>query len=159
MGDAYRQLCAASEPGVGLSSPHVDDAAARPLRNIREAPMRTPPMRDKRPARTLEEEIAIRLKQATDSGELRAAESYGKPLRSEIGWDATPEAWRMPMKVLKDAGGVPAEVEMFRERARLKAAIATEHDTHERRRLQTKLAELEQNLALRLEAMRRHASR
>jgi DnaJ-like protein len=51
-----------------------------------------------------DEEIARRIKEAADSGELSSAESYGKPLPEDPGWEATPEALRMPMKILKDAG-------------------------------------------------------
>lgn len=59
----------------------------------------------------------------------------------------------MPMKILKDAGVVPAEIEWFHERARLKASIQTASEA-ERRQLQLKLIELEQKIALRLEALR-----
>jgi len=60
----------------------------------------------------------------------------------------------MPMKILKDAGVVPAEIEWFHERARLKASIEAASDQAECRQLQLKLIELEQKIALRLEALR-----
>ena len=104
--------------------------------------------------RTLDEEIARHLKEAAESGELRQAKSYGKPLPEDPGWESTPEALRMPMKILKDAGVVPAEIEWFHERARLKALIEAASDQAERRQLQLKLIELEQKIALRLEALR-----
>ena len=104
--------------------------------------------------RTLDEEIARHLKEAAESGELRQAKSYGKPLPEDPGWESTPEALRMPMKILKDAGVVPAEIEWFHERARLKASIEAVSDQAERRQLQLKLIELEQKIALRLEALR-----
>lgn len=103
--------------------------------------------------RTLDEEIARHLKEAAESGELSQAENYGKPLPEDPGWKSTPEALRMPMKILKDAGVVPAEIEWFHERARLKASIQTASEA-ERRQLQLKLIELEQKIALRLEALR-----
>ena len=106
--------------------------------------------------RTLDEEIAHRLKEAADSGELAAAKGYGKPLAPDAGWDGTPEALRMPMKILKDAGVAPPEIAMFHERARLKALIGATADTGERERLHRELLELEQKLALRLEALRIH---
>ncbi len=63
--------------------------------------------------RSMDEEIARRLAEAQASGELSKAESYGKPMLEGDGWDDTPEALRMPFKILKDAGVVPREVEMF----------------------------------------------
>ena len=108
--------------------------------------------------RTLDEEIGRYLQQAAESGELSQAKSYGKPFPDDPGWDATPEALRMPMKILKDAGAAPPEIEWFHERARLKTAIAATPDASERQKLQLKLIELEQKIALRLEALRINAS-
>jgi hypothetical protein len=108
--------------------------------------------------RTLDEEIARRLQQAADSGELCRAKGYGKPLPEDPGWDSTPEALRMPMKILKDAGATPPEIEWFRERARLKRSLESAADDSERRKLQLRLTEVEQRLALRLEALRIHAT-
>jgi|SRR6185312_4272604 len=104
--------------------------------------------------RTFDEEIARRLKEAAESGELTQAKSYGKPLPEDRGWESTPDALRMPMKILKDAGVVPAEIEWFHERARLRASIEETSDPAARRQLQLKLIELEQKIALRLEALR-----
>jgi hypothetical protein len=104
--------------------------------------------------RTFDEEIARRVQEAADSGELSLAKSYGKPLPEDPGWEATPPALRMPMKILKDAGAVPPEIGWFHERARLKASIAAATDPAERKNLQLKLIELEQKIALRLEGLR-----
>ena len=104
--------------------------------------------------RTFDEEIARYLQKAADSGALSQAESYGKPLPDDPGWNATPAALRMPMKILKDAGAVPPEIEWFHERARLKASIEAAVEPNERRLLQVRLMELEQKIALRLEALR-----
>ena len=104
--------------------------------------------------RSLDEEIARQLAEAARSGELEKAESYGKPLAETEGWSDTPEALRMPFKILKDAGVVPREVEMFRERAALARALESCADDAERRSLAQKLSELEQSIALRLEALR-----
>jgi len=108
--------------------------------------------------RTLDEEIARRLQEATASGELESANGYGKPFSEDTGWDATPPALRMPMKILKDAGAAPPEIALFHERARLKALLQAADDPAERIRLQRKLSELEQNIALRLEALRINGS-
>ena len=107
---------------------------------------------------TLDDEIARHLKEATESGELRSAESYGKPMDEDAGWHATPEALRMPFKILKNSGFHPPEIAMFHERADLVAAVRACEDSAERKRLQQKLAEVEQKIALRLEALRVHGS-
>jgi hypothetical protein len=107
--------------------------------------------------RTLDDEIARKIQQAADSGELRLAKDYGKPIPDDAGWNATPDALRMPMKILKDAGVAPPEIAMFRERARLREAIAAEPDVPRRAALRKQLIELEQHLALRLEALRVNA--
>lgn len=106
---------------------------------------------------TLDEQIAERLAAAAASGELQAAPSYGRPMPELEGWEATPEALRMPFKILKDAGVAPPELAMFHERARLRAAVADAPDDAARAPLQQRLVELEQALALRLESLRRHA--
>jgi len=104
--------------------------------------------------RSLDDDIARRLEEARASGELTQAESYGKPLAATEGWDDTPPELRLPFKILKDAGVVPREVEMFRERAALRAQLAACADAGETRTLQQRLSELEQAIALRLEALR-----
>ena len=106
--------------------------------------------------RTFDEEIAHRLKEAAESGEPSAAKGYGKPPASDPGWDATPAALRMPMKILKDAGVPPPEVEMLRERSRLRALVEVTADSGEQERLRLQLMELEQKIALRLESLRLH---
>ena len=108
--------------------------------------------------RTLDEEIALYLQRAAESGELGLAKDYGKPFTKDPGWEATPEALRMPMKILKDAGVAPPEIALFHERARLRASIdAAAPD--ERLKLQRQLSELEQVLALRLEALRIYSTK
>lgn len=109
---------------------------------------------------TLDEEIARKLREAQASGELAAARHYGKPLPEEDeGWSATPEALRMPFKILKDAGYAPPELVLFHERARLRAELAAgTAEPAAREALQRQLAELEQSLALRLESLRMNAS-
>lgn len=108
--------------------------------------------------RTWDEEIAQRLREAAESGELARAQGYGKPLAADPGWDATPDALRMPMKILKDAGVAPPEIALFHERARLRAAVDAATDQGERQTLQLELSRLEQMLALRLESLRIFAS-
>jgi hypothetical protein len=58
------------------------------------------------------------------------------------------------MKILKDAGVAPPEIEWFHQRARLKVSIEAALDPAERRALQVQLIQVEQKIALRLEALR-----
>lgn len=103
---------------------------------------------------TQDEEIARHLRDALASGELAAARGFGQPLPEDAGWNATPEALRMPFKILKDAGFIPAEVELFHQRAALSASLEHCASDAGRRALQRQLSELEQQIALRLEALR-----
>ena len=104
--------------------------------------------------RTIDEEIAFQLKAAADSGELSQAKGYGKPFPEDDGWNDTPEALRMPFKILKNAGILPPEIELFRERAALNALLAACADDAERAKRRKRLSEIEQALAIRLETMR-----
>ena len=103
---------------------------------------------------TQDEEIARHLREAAASGELARIEGYGKPLPEDPGWSATPEELRMPFKILKNAGFTPPEVAWFHERAALASAIEAAGDEAQKKVLRAKLSELEQKIALRLEAMR-----
>lgn len=105
----------------------------------------------------LEQKIARDLQAAADAGELKMAKGYGKAFEDEIAWLETPDALRMPFKVLKDAGLAPPEVGMFHERAALKESIANCTDDVSRIDLQKKLSELDQKIALRMESLRTHS--
>lgn len=107
---------------------------------------------------SFDQEIARKLKEAAESGELEAAKGYGKPPEPDPGWDATPAALRMPMKILKDAGAAPPEVALFHERARLRQLFAAEADPGLRQTLQSKLNALEQSISLRLEILRENSN-
>jgi hypothetical protein len=113
----------------------------------------TPEEREQR-LRLLDDHIGEHLRESQASGELRAASSWGKPLDLGDGYDQTPPELRMPMKILKDAGVVPHEVEMMREAAALEQRIASCTDDAERRALQRELADKRQAIALRLEKLR-----
>jgi hypothetical protein len=60
----------------------------------------------------------------------------------------------MPFKILKDAGVVPPEIEMLRQRATLRDKISTCLDPVEATVLKQKLSELEVSISLRLESLR-----
>ena len=103
----------------------------------------------------LEDDIGRHLTQAAASGELRAAPSWGKPLDFGDGYDDTPAELRMPMKVLKDAGVVPPEVELMQQIAALQAELDALTDEAAAHALRQRIAERRQVLALRLEALQR----
>ncbi len=99
----------------------------------------------------LEDDIGRKLAESHSSGELRSAPSYGKPLNLGDGYEETPAELRMGMKILKDAGVAPPEVELMRqiEAQRLRVDAAPD-DTAARQQL----ADMRQRLALRLEKLR-----
>jgi Domain of unknown function (DUF1992) len=106
----------------------------------------------------LEDHIGAHLRESEASGELKASPSYGKPLGLGDGYDETPAELRMGMKILKDAGVVPPEVEAMREAAALEARLHACTDETERRALQQQLSEKRQAIALRLEGLARGGS-
>jgi Domain of unknown function (DUF1992) len=102
----------------------------------------------------IEDEISRKLAAAEQSGELRAAPSFGKPFSASEGWDETPDEFKMAFKMLKDSGFVPPEIAAFHERARLRAHMNTCDDYADRQRTAAELSALEQLITLRLEDMR-----
>jgi hypothetical protein len=101
-----------------------------------------------------DDHIGRALRDSEASGELKAAPSYGKALEFGDGYDETPVELRIGMKVLKDAGVVPHEVTLMREAAALQTQIDGCDDAAELPALRRQLAELQQNIALRLERLR-----
>jgi len=102
----------------------------------------------------IDDHIGQHLRESESRGELKAAPSYGKPLDLGDGYDETPVELRMGMKILKDAGVVPPEVELMRQAAALESELAGCRDDDRRRALQRQLADLRQAIALRLERLR-----
>jgi hypothetical protein len=115
-----------------------------------------PDAREQRLGR-LEDQIGEHLRDAQRSGELRRAPSYGKPLAFGDGYDETPAELRMGMKILKDAGVLPPEVELMQQAAALDVQIAACSDAAACRALRQRASELRQAIALRLEALARSA--
>lgn len=103
---------------------------------------------------TQDELIAEHLAQAQQMGELQSAKGYGQPLLELEGYLETPPEFRMPFKILKNAGAPPPEVALFQKRGELQRQLQQTTDAAERKALQQTLSELEQALALRLEGMR-----
>ncbi len=114
--------------------------------------------------RLLDDHIGRSLRESEQSGELKAAPSYGKPLSFGDGYDATPDGLKMPYKMLKDAGYLPPEVELMREIAALQARLRAGADRPEgpdapqRQQQQRLLAEMRQRLDWQMERLRNNAS-
>ena len=104
--------------------------------------------------RTQDEAIAEHIDEARKSGELQTAPSYGKPMPEAEGWNETPTEFRLPFKILKNAGVAPPEIELFHRRAALRRQLAECASEEERRILERRLNELEQMIAFRLERLR-----
>jgi hypothetical protein len=102
----------------------------------------------------LEDDIGRKLAESAASGELQHARSWGKPLDLGDGYDETPVELRMGMKILKDAGVVPAEVELMREIEALRRSLEGAGDDEAARAGRQRLSEMQQQLALRLEKLR-----
>jgi hypothetical protein len=88
------------------------------------------------------------------TGELRDHPEFGKPLRLDDGYLETPDELRMVYKILKNAGYVPAEVELLNRVAKLKESLAATQDAAERDRLRARLGELQQQVAFMLDKLR-----
>ena len=104
--------------------------------------------------RLLEDDIGRKLAESEASGELRQARSWGKPLDLGDGYDETPPELRMGMKILKDAGVVPPEVELMRDIEALRVSLEGAGDDAAARAGRQRLSEMRQQLALRLEKLR-----
>lgn len=107
--------------------------------------------------RLLDDHIGRALAESESSGELRRAPSYGRPLHFGDGYDETPDALKMPFKVLKDAGVVPPEVELMRQIAALQQQLQArgdDADSDAARADRRRLSEMQQALSLRLEKLR-----
>lgn len=101
-----------------------------------------------------DDHIGQALRDSEASGELRSAPSFGKPLNLGDGYAQTPQELRMGMKILKDAGVLPPEVEMMQRIAALQAEADAAPDEASTRALRQRVAEMRQHLALRLEQLR-----
>ena len=128
------------------------DSSSRPPGRLRHVTL--PRLARDEHVRSLDERIGDMVRAAEQSGELRAAKSWGKPLELEDGYDETPAELRLGYKILKDAGCAPAEVQLFNEAAALRRQL--EHcppGSAEAGRVRRQLLDVEATLCLRLEAM------
>lgn len=106
----------------------------------------------------LDDHIGQHLRASEATGELKAAPSYGKPLNFGDGYDETPDALRMPMKMLKDSGFVPPEVDLMQRIAALQKTLNPSGCEAEQRGLRQRISDMQQALALRLEKLRMSGS-
>jgi hypothetical protein len=114
-------------------------------------------MAEPNPLKLLDDRIGAHLRECEATGELRAAPSFGRPLRLNDGYDETPAEWRMAMKILHDAGVAPPEVELLHQLAALRRNTAAASDAEQARALAKKASDLEQLIRLRLERFRSSA--
>jgi hypothetical protein len=105
-----------------------------------------------------DDQIGRALRDSEARGELRAAPSWGRPMAVAEGWAQTPDEFRLPFKILKDAGVLPPEVETMRTISALQRELDATADPAAQRALQQRIAEKRQHLALRLEKRRRTGS-
>jgi len=126
--------------------------------------MRTRPLQAARllhdaKVRTLDDRIGEMIRAAEQSGELRTAKSWGKPLDFGDGYDETPADLRIAYKVLKDAGCAPVEVQLLNDVAALRRELKTHAtESEEAERLRLKIVELEATIVLRLDRIARNRS-
>jgi hypothetical protein len=118
-------------------------------------PARAPTAEEQRIQRLQMQEDAIgrALAESERNGELRSAPSYGKPLALGDGYMDTPAELRMPMKILKDAGVWPPEVQAMRDIAAMQDRLQSLPDGEEARDLRRRITDARQALALRLEKL------
>ena len=102
----------------------------------------------------IDEVIRQWVQKVEKTGELRNNPGFGKPFEFNDGFLETPDELRMAYKVLKDAGYVPAEVEMVQRLATLREQLDSTQGEAQQRELKVKIAELQQKVAMMLEAMR-----
>ncbi len=106
----------------------------------------------------LEDDSGRHLAQAHASGELAHARSFGKPLDLGDGYDETPVELRMGMKILKDAGVVPPEVELMQRIEAAQAALDARPGAPDAEAQRQRIGDMRLQLSLRLEHLRRSGS-
>jgi len=94
------------------------------------------------------------VQKAEQTGELRDLPGFGEPFKFEDGFLETPSELRMAYKVLKNAGYVPAEIEMLQKLAAMREDRNSTEDPKRQHELRVKIAEMQQKATMMLEAMR-----
>ncbi len=98
------------------------------------------------------------LQEAERSGELKRNPHLGKPFDFDDGFLETPARLRMAYKVLRNAGYVPAEIELLNEIAALRETLEATTDEAERKRLLREIAEKRQRANVMIERVNRKRS-
>lgn len=88
------------------------------------------------------------------TGEVHNLPGFGEPFKFEDGFLETPGELRMVYKILKNAGYVPAEIELLQRLAALREQLNVTQDGEQKRRLKVKIAQTQQKVSMMLEAMR-----
>lgn len=108
--------------------------------------------------KSLDERIADALRESEETGEMRRAKGYGKPLDFGDGYEETPADLRMGYKILKDAGVYPVEVEIMRDVKALEEQVAAmDPQSEEAAALRKRISDLRTDVALRIEALARRS--
>ncbi|WP_231137382.1 DnaJ family domain-containing protein [Chromobacterium paludis] len=104
---------------------------------------------------TFDQEIAAYIRRSEESGELRRARNWGKPLEADEGYEATPADLRMGYKILKNAGVVPPEVEIMKSLHAMREQLsALEPGSQEAQALRQEIQKAQLTLALQMDALR-----
>lgn len=103
---------------------------------------------------SLEQDIDRRIAQSIRKWQ-QETQAPGQPLVMDEAWLHTPEHLRLPFQVLKTAGVLPQEVELLQQKAQLRERLQHCTDPEQTALLRQQLSDLEQQLAMRLEALHR----
>ena len=106
----------------------------------------------------LDDHIGQALRDSEARGELRSAPSWGKPLPADEGYETTPDALRIPFKILKNAGVLPPEVLLMHEITAMQQTLDGAGTAAEQQALRRQISDKRQHLALRLEKLRHSGS-
>ena len=88
------------------------------------------------------------------TGEVHKLPGFGEPFKFEDGFLETPSEVRMVYKILKNAGYVPAEIELLQRLAVLREQLNATQDVEQQRQLKVEVADAQRKASMMLEAMR-----
>jgi hypothetical protein len=107
----------------------------------------------------VDEIIANWIAKAERTGELKQGRFWGRPLDLDDGYMDSPPHLRMAHKVLKNAGYVPPEVELYKVLADLKQRLAEADDEVEAKDLRRQIAECRIKITMLIERIRHRRRR
>lgn len=104
----------------------------------------------------VDDAISQWVKRAEATGEVRESPHFGKPFSNDDGYLDTPARLRMTHKILKNAGCLPAEIELLKKLAEAREILNTMTAGSAAANAQaTHISELEQRVRVRLDGQRR----